>query len=72
MIARLRTWWAASPRARRLPGALTIPAILIVVGTLAGLATVGLFHWLFLACAVAGGGFGIYTTLLVLTGRDAL
>jgi hypothetical protein len=36
------------------------------------LADDGLFHWLFLACAVAGGGFGIYTTLLVLTGRDAL
>jgi hypothetical protein len=72
MIARLRTWWAASPRARRLPGALILPAVLTLFGTLLTLAATGLFHWLFLAFALLGGGFGIYTTLLVLTGRDAL
>jgi hypothetical protein len=71
-LRHLRSWWRTSPRARRLPTAVILPAVLVVFGTLAGLATVGILHWLFLACAVAGGGFGIYTTTLVLTGRAEL
>jgi hypothetical protein len=71
-LRHLRSWWRTSPRARRLPGALILPAVLTLFGTLLTLAAPGLFHWLFLAFALLGIGFGIYTTLLVLTGRDAL
>jgi hypothetical protein len=72
MIARLRTWWAASPRARRLPSALALPLIAVVFGGMAALGADDWIQWVFAGFALLGGGLGIYTTVLVLTGRDAL
>lgn len=52
--ARLDAWWADSPRARRLPGMLLLPAVLTVAGA-AG--------WLFFEPVVA-----IYCALITLVG----
>jgi hypothetical protein len=71
-LRRLRSWWRTSPRARRLPGALLLPTLITTVATPAAVAAPSALGWLYAALAVAGFGFGVWTVVLVLTGRDSL
>jgi hypothetical protein len=69
---RLYAWWKTSPRARRMPGALLLPALIAGVATPGAVVIPGPLGWLYTALAVAGFGFGIWSVVLVLMGRDPL
>jgi len=72
-MRRLRGWWADSPRAQRLPTALAIPGTVAVAGLGLGLlAFTGTGRVAFVALGVAGLGLAIWTTVLVLRGRETL
>jgi hypothetical protein len=73
MLARLRrqlrAWWADSPRAQRLPGALALPAIITLAGSSVALIDPTPLRWLFAALGAYGLAFCAITTWAVLTGR---